>query len=138
MTSILKLRSKDGKIIKVDSNVIQQMVAIQTMLECPGVEENNDDDDEPIPIFAVNGEVLDKLVGWTKHNLENSDKSEYKVWCDQFFMDNLGDILELEESAKYLDLRRYLETNDLFMDENFQVLSKNKNGDLWSQARIEI
>ena len=41
MISILKLRAKDGKIIKVDPNVIKEMVTIQTMLDCPGVEEIN-------------------------------------------------------------------------------------------------
>ena len=54
MTTISKLRAKDGKILKVSQDVIKQMVTIQTMLDCPGVENNNDDDDEPIPIFAVN------------------------------------------------------------------------------------
>ena len=108
MTSIIKLRAKDGKIFKVSQDIIKQMVTIQTMLDCPGVEDNNDDD-EPIPIFAVNGEVLDKLVKWTKYHIENNDNSaEYKVWSFQFFMDNLGEISVLEEGAKYLDLRDFL------------------------------
>ena len=101
MTSIVNLRAKDGKILKVPKDVIKQMVTIQTMLDCPGVEDNNDDDDEPIPIFAINGEVLDKLVRWTKYHIEKTDKgADYKVWSDQFFMDNLDEIFVLEEGAK--------------------------------------
>ena len=96
----VKLESSDKKIVLVDQNVIKQMVTIQTMLDCPGVEDNNDDD-EPIPIFAVNGEVLDKLVKWTKYHIENTDKSaDFKVCSDQFFMDNLDEIFVLEEGAK--------------------------------------
>ena len=128
MTSIIKLRAKDGKILKVPRDVIKQMVAIQTMLDCPGVEDNNDEDNEPIPIFAVNGEVLDKLVKWTKYHIENTDNSaEYKVWSFQFFMDSLGEIFVLEEGAKYLDLRSYLNTTEILMDEKFQLLSKNES-----------
>ena len=98
---MIKLRAKDGKILKVPKDVIKQMVAIQTMLDCPGVEDNNDDDDEPIPIFAVNGEVLDKLVKWTKYHIENNDNSaEYKVWSFQFFMDGLGEIFSREATLE--------------------------------------
>ena len=127
MTSIIKLQAKDGKILKVSQDIIKQMVAIQTMLDCPGVEDN-DDDDEPIPIFAVNGEVLDKLVKWTEYHIKNTDNSpDYKVWSDQFFMDNFQEIFVLEEGAKYLDLRSYLHITEILMDEKFQLLSKNES-----------
>ena len=108
MTSIIQLRAKDGKILEVSQDIIKQMVAIQTMLDCPGVEDNNDDD-EHIPIFAVNGEVLEQLIGWTKCHIENTDEyDDFKVWSNQFFMDNLGEISVLEEGAKYLDLRDFV------------------------------
>ena len=121
MTSTFKLQAKDGKIVKVSQDVIKQMVAIQTMLDCPGVEDNNDDD-EPIPIFAVNGEVLHKLVKWTKHHIENAENSpDYKVWSNQFFMDNLGEIFV--QLNKYLDLGSYLNITEILMDEKFQLCS---------------
>ena len=104
------------------------MLTIQTMLDCPGVEDNNDDDDEPIPIFAINGGVLDKLVSWTKYHIEKTDKgADYKVWSDQFFMDNLDEIFVLEEGAKYLDLRSYLNITEILMDEKFQLLSHTES-----------
>ena len=120
---LVKLLSADEKIVLVDQNVIKQMVAIQRMLDCPRVE---DDSDDPIPIFGVHGEVLEKLVGWTKYHLENNTKSDHKVWCHQFFMDNLEEIFMLEDGAKYLELESYLHANDIFMDENFQLLSNTE------------
>ena len=72
----VKLESSDKKIILVDQNVIKQMVTIQTMLE-----NQVGSDDEPVPIYAVNGEILDKVVEWTKyHIIETTDKSLIKAW----------------------------------------------------------
>ena len=117
------LKSSDKKVVLVDQDVIKQIVAIQTMLDCPGVEHNNN---EPIPIFAVNGEVLEKLVGWTQYHIKNKDKSDYQVWSHQFFVESLENIFELEDGAKYLELSSYLDRSDLFMDENFQLLSNTE------------
>ena len=65
----VKLESSDKKIILVDQNVIKQMVTIQTMLEM-----DVGSDDEPVPIYAVNGETLDKVIEWSKYHIETSDK----------------------------------------------------------------
>ena len=120
----MKLSSADEKIFLVDQDVVKQMETIQTMENCPLVEESKDDDeskedDDDIPKVAVNGEVLEKLIGWTKYHLENKDKSDYKSWSHQFFMDNLENIFMFEEGAKFLELRSYLDSNDTFMDQNF-------------------
>ena len=128
---LVKLLSADKKIVLVDQDVIKQMMTIQTMMDCPLVEESEDDDeskedDDDIPKVAVNGEVLEKLVGWTKYHLENKDKSDYKAWSHQFFMDNLENIFMFEEGAKFLGLLSYLDSNDTFMDENFQALSNTE------------
>ena len=125
---MMKLRSKDGRILQVDLDVIKHMVTIQTMLDCPGVQDNNnDDDDEPVPIFTISGEFIEKLVGWTQYHIENSDQLDYKDWCNQFFMDNLKDIFVLEDGAKYLDLRSYLDTTESFMDKKFQLLTNTED-----------
>ena len=77
----VNLQSSDGNIVVVDQNVIKQMVTIQTMLG------NLDDDDtnnnEPIPIYTVNGEILDKVIEWTKYHIETTEKSDSKDWEDQ-------------------------------------------------------
>ena len=56
----VKLESSDKNIILVNLNVIKEMVTIQTMLENLGDDDTNND--EPIPIYAVNGEILDKVI----------------------------------------------------------------------------
>ena len=56
----VKLESSDKKIVLVDQNVIKQMVTIQTMLDNLSICENNND--EPIPIYAVKGEILNKIM----------------------------------------------------------------------------
>ena len=57
----VKIISSDRKIILVGLEVIKHIVAVQTMLEGPGVD-NNTDEGEPIPIFEVNSKVLEKVV----------------------------------------------------------------------------
>ena len=104
----VKLQSSDDKIILVDPEVIKQMVTIQDMLDffvSPRMGNNNNDDD-PIPIFKVNGEVLDKLVGWTENHIDYTDM-DFQVWSNQFFMDNLENFFTLENGAKYLELTSY-------------------------------
>ena len=59
----LKLLSSDKKIVLVNLNVIKQMVTIQTMLENLGDDDTNND--EPIPLYKVNGETLGKVIEWT-------------------------------------------------------------------------
>ena len=96
----LKLQSSDKKIVEVDQNVIKQMVTIQTMLENLGDDDTNND--EPIPIYAVNGETLDKVVEWTKYHIETTDESVIETWGYQFFRTNLENVFQLVTAADYL------------------------------------
>ena len=57
----VKLISSDRKIILVGLEVIKHIVAIQTMLEDSGVD-NNTGEGEPIRIFEVKSKVLEKVV----------------------------------------------------------------------------
>ena len=50
MTSTMKILSKDGKILKIAQDIINEIVTVLTVLDCPGFEDNND---EPITIFEV-------------------------------------------------------------------------------------
>merc|ERR1712126_162625 len=126
----------DKKIILVDQNVIQQMVTIQTMLE------SLSDSDEIIPIYKVNGEILDKVVEWTRHY-----KSDGKVWTDQFFKTNLENIFMMEEAADYLELNSLLVKGQVFIDkhleliiatEAFKKLSPEKLGDLLGRDSLDV
>ena len=125
MRSILKLKAQDGNIIEVIPKVIKEMITIQTMLNCPLVINNNDEDNEPIPIFTINSDILNKLIEWTNYYIENSDNSKYTIWSEQFFLQNLKYIIKLEEGAKFLDIQKYLETNQVFMDKYFEVMTES-------------
>lgn len=84
------------------------MVTIQTMLESLGIGDNDTNKDEIVPIFTVNGEILEKVIEWTKYYIENNDKCDHKVWSNQFFKTNLEKIFELEEAADYLEIDIFL------------------------------
>ena len=79
----VRLESSDKKIVEVDQNVIKQMGTIQTMLDMLSISNNNND--EIVPIYAVNEEVLNKVIEWTKFHIEPSTISDSKAWKDQFF-----------------------------------------------------
>ena len=46
----VKLKSSDNKTVLVDQKVIEQLVTIQTLMDCPLVDHSND---EPIPIYDL-------------------------------------------------------------------------------------
>ena len=107
----VKLESSDKKIVLVEKQFIKEMVTIQTMLESLG------DSDEIIPIYKVNGEILDKVVEWTRHH-----KSNGKVWTDQFFQTNLENIFMMEEAADYLELNSLLVDGQVFIDKHLELI----------------
>ena len=126
---------RDGKIFTVDRDVIKEMVTIQTMLDNLG---EDDSDDEPIPIYTVDGEVLGKLIGWTRYSNENLNHSHYKVWCKQFFMDNLEESFLFEEAADYLELKSFLTITESLIDNNFQILTETEAFKNISRERLSL
>ena len=132
----VKLESSDKKIVIVEKQDIKEMVTIQTMLESLG------DSDEIIPICKVTGEILDKVVEWTRHH-----RSDGKVWSDQFFKTNLENIFMMYEAADYLELNSLLVDGHVFIDENygliitseaFKKLSPEKLGDLLGRDSLDV
>ena len=118
----VKLESSDKKIVLVDLNVIKEMVTIQYMLENLGdIDANND---EPIPIYAVNGEILDKVIEWTKYHVETTDMSMsvIKAWGDLFFRTNLEKIFQIEKAADYLEVNSLLVDGQVFIDRSFELI----------------
>ena len=115
----VKLQSSDGNIVVVDQNVIKQMVTIQTMLENLGDDDTNND--EPIPIYAVNGETLDKVIEWTKYHIENNNVSN--TWEDQFFKMNLEKIFQVEEAADFLEVNSLLVHGQVYIDNHFGLIT---------------
>ena len=135
-TRSLKLKSSDGKIFKVDEDVIKQMVTIQTMLDSLGGD-GDTDEDEIIPIYTINGEILEKVVQWTRYFLNNSSfKSDFKCWSDQFFLTNLENTFPIAEAADYLEINSLLEGCQDFIDEHFQQLTATEGFKNLSQQKL--
>ena len=128
----VKLESSDKKIVLVDLDVIKQMVTIQTMLE--NLEGN---DDEPVPIYAVNGVTLDKVIEWTKYHIKTTDKSVIKAWCDQFFMTNLEKIFQIEEAADYLEVKTLCVDSQVF-HRNFELITTTEGFKNLSQEKFGL
>ena len=139
----VKLESLDKKIVIVDQNVIKQMVTIQNMLENERDDTNNN---EPIPIYAANGEILEKVVEWTKHHIKTTEKSVIKAWGDQFFRTNLEKIFQIEEAADYLEVKTLCVDGQVFQrnfelftsTEAFKNLSQEKLGMLLSGDGLNV
>ena len=129
----VKLESSDKKIVIVEQNVIKQMVTIQTMLENLGDVDNNNN--EPIPIYVVNGEILDKVVEWTKYHIETTDKFVIKAWGDQFFMTNLEKIFQIEEAADYLEVKTLCIVGQVF-HRNFELITTTEAFKNLSQEKL--
>ena len=112
------------KIVSVDQNVIKQMWTIQTMLENLGRDHTNNG--EPVPIYAVNGEILDKVIEWVKYQIDTTDKTDSKDWEDKFLMTNLERIFQLEEAADYLEVNSLLFEGQVFIDSHFGLITSTE------------
>ena len=110
----VKLQTSDKKIVEVDLNVIKQMVAIQTMLD--NLRHGDNNNDEIVPIFVVNGEILNKVIDWTKFHIDTTSLSDIKAWEDQFFKTNLEKIFQIEEAADYLEVKSLLVDGQAFQN----------------------
>ena len=115
----VKLESSDKKIVLVDQNVIKKMVTIQTMLENLGGGDDTDND-EPIPIYAVNGEILNKVINWAKYHIEKTNKTDRG---DLFFITNLEEIFQLQEAADYLEVNSLFYNIQVFIDKQFEMIT---------------
>ncbi|KAH9392384.1 suppressor of kinetochore protein mutant, partial [Tyrophagus putrescentiae] len=117
---MIKLKSSDGVIIKVNFKVARLSVTLRTMLDNLGIAEGDakdakDDDEDPIPLANVDAATLRKVIQWATHHqdtdpltLENSDNENVLIppWDDAF----LGELdqkmlLGIIEAANYLDIK---------------------------------
>ncbi len=95
---MIKLKSSDGVIIKVNTKVARLSVTLRTMLDSLGIAEGDakdakDDDEDPIPLANVDAATLHKVIQWATHHqdtdpltLENSDNENVLIppWDDAF------------------------------------------------------
>ena len=135
LTVFIRFVSSDMKIVSVDQNVIKQMLTIQTMLDnLVGDDTNND---EPVPIYAVNGEILDKVIEWVKFHSDTIDNSDSKDWEDKFLMTNLERIFQLEEAADYLEVNSLLFEGQVFIDSHFGLITSTEAFKNLSPEKLE-
>ena len=100
---MIKLKSSDGVIIKVNFKVARLSVTLRTMLDNLGIaegdakdakdDEDGDEDEDPIPLANVDAATLRKMIQWATHHqdtdpltLENSDNENVLIppWDDAF------------------------------------------------------
>ena len=140
MTSIsVKLQSSDGVIFVTDQDIIKQMVTIHythTMLENLG--DGDAEDEEIIPIYTIKGDILDKVIEWTRYHAENTEEdSRNKVWCDQFFTNNLEQTFKLIEAADYLEVNSLINSGEAFIDKHFKDVTNTEAFRNLSQEKLE-
>ena len=132
----VKLESSDKKIVLVDQNVIKQMVTIQTMLDNLSFCENNND--EPIPIYAVKGEILNKVIEWIKFHFETTTIPESKDWEDRFFKTNLEKIFKIEEAADYLEVNNLMLNGQVFIDKHYEMITATEAFKNLSREKLRL
>ena len=98
--------------------------------------------DEPIPIYTVNGETLVKVIEWTKYQPTSQDLA----WGDQFFKMYLEKISQIEKAADYLEVKTLCIDGQVFQrnfelfttTEAFKNLSREKLGLLLSEDGLNV
>ena len=136
-TSSLRLKSSDGKTYIVDQDVIKEMVTIQNMLDSLGDGEDTDGD-ETIPIYTINGEILDKVIQWTKYSHNSSAKTDFKCWSEKFLLMNIEDAFQLMEAADYLEINSLLCDGEHFIDKHFEEVIATKGFKNLPQHKLEL
>jgi len=111
----IKLKSSDGEVFEVDTDVAKASVTIKTMLEDLGVGENND---EVVPLPNVNSSILKKVLLWANYHKndppvvedENRDKRTDDIcsWDAEFLKVDQGTLFELILASNYLDIKGLL------------------------------
>ena len=107
--------SNDGVIFTVDSDIINQLTTIKTMVDDLG---EGDDDEEIVPLPNVRAVILEKIIQWATHHKnddppspEGDDKTDdVSVWDSEFLNVDQETLFGLILAANYLDIRPLLET----------------------------
>lgn len=108
----VKLLPKDkienNEFISVDKNIAEKSVLIKNMLE------DIDDSDSPIPLPNVNEKILNKIIKWCIHHvddpIEDENKStEIDEWDQGFFEVDQEILFDIILAANYLDIKPLLD-----------------------------
>ena len=113
--SEIKLQSSDDAEYTVDINVAKMSVTIRNMLEDIGEE-----GDQAIPLPNVTGKILDKVIQYCQHHVNDpppagDDKKDDKrtddiiPWDNDFCRVDQATLFELILAANYLDIKPLLD-----------------------------
>ena len=113
--SLFKLMSNDGVTFSVDSNIVNQLTTIKTMVDDLG---EGDNEGEIIPLPNVRAVILEKIIQWAAYHKnddppssEDDDKTDdISVWDSEFLNIDQETLFELILAANYLDIRPLLKT----------------------------
>ena len=108
---LFRLMSSDGVIFTVDSDIVNQLTTIKTMIDDLG----EGDDDELIPLPNVEAVILEKIILWASHhknddNVEGETDDDISEWDSEFLKVDQKTLFGLILAANYLDIRPLLET----------------------------
>ena len=108
---LFRLMSSDGVIFTVDSDIVNQLTTIKTMIDDLG----EGDDDELIPLPNVEAVILEKIILWASHhknddNVEGGTDDDISEWDSEFLKVDQKTLFGLILAANYLDIRPLLET----------------------------
>jgi len=116
----IKLQSSDGEAFPVDVDIARQSVTIRTMLEDLGMEEEEPEEDEPVPLPNVNAAILKKVIQWATYHKDDPPPpvdDEFKEkrtddissWDLDFLKVDQGTLFELIHAANYLEIKGLLD-----------------------------
>ncbi|KAF8362560.1 skr-1 [Pristionchus pacificus] len=116
----VKITSSDGEPFDVPRDVIKLSQTINTLLQDLGLDESENDGQDPIPLQNVNAAILKKVIAWcTFHKddppmAEDNDQREKRTddipsWDTEFLKVDQGTLFELILAANYLDIKGLLD-----------------------------
>ena len=112
---LFRLMSSDGVIFTVDSDIVNQLTTIKTMIDDLG---EGDDGGEIVPLPNVRAVILEKIIQWATHHKnddppspEGIDKTDdISEWDSEFLKVDQKTLFGLILAANYLDIQPLLET----------------------------
>ncbi|XP_034947886.1 S-phase kinase-associated protein 1-like isoform X2 [Chelonus insularis] len=124
MTTI-KLQTNDGEIFEVDTKIAKLSGTIKCLVEDLNPNDDQDDDreDEIIPLSEVNSTILRKVIEWATYHqddplpLEDNDimvpkrSDDISEWDANFLKVDQKILFEIIAAANYLDVKGLMEVS---------------------------
>lgn len=122
----ITLRSSDDRSFTVDDKVAKLSETIKTMLDTLGSQEQ--EDDTPIPITNVTGDVLAKVVEWGNHHkdrprahLDNDEEEAEDKKYDPYEFDKDYKIVIDDWNTEFFKVNIFIFILNNFLPSNFQI-----------------